>query len=44
MVDSEIVKAMIDKKSYGFRMFVANRIGEIQGSTTPDEWYWIPGI
>ena len=43
IVDSEIVKAMIGKQSYGFRTFAANRIGEIQGSTQPEEWYWVPG-
>ena len=43
LIDSEIVKAMIEKGSYGFKTFVANRIGEIQSSTTPDKWYWIPG-
>ena len=43
IVDSEIVKAMIGKQSYGFRTFAANRIGEIQGSTRPEEWYWVSG-
>ena len=42
-VDSEIVKAMISKQSYGFNTFVANRIGEIQEKTDPVEWYWMPG-
>ena len=37
--DSEIVKAMISKESYGFNTFVANRIGEIQEKTDPSEWY-----
>ena len=36
-VDSEIVKAMISKQSYGFNTFVANRIGEIQEKTDPVE-------
>ena len=39
IVDSEI--AMINKESYGFSTFAANRIGEIQQSTQPNEWYWI---
>ena len=29
MVDSEIVQAMIQRDSYGFNTFAANRIGEI---------------
>ena len=41
--DSEIVKAMINKASYGFNTFVANRIGEIQQATSPHEWIWING-
>ena len=43
IVDSKIVKAMINKESYGFSTFAANRIGEIQQSTQPNEWYWIKG-
>ena len=43
IVDSEIIKAMIAKGSYGFNTFAANRIGEIQGSTRKEEWYWIAG-
>ena len=43
IVDSEIVKAMISKESYGFNTFAANRIGEIQQLTDKSEWYWIPG-
>ena len=39
--DSEIVKAMVNKASYGFNTFVANRIGEIQQATSPHEWIWI---
>lgn len=37
--DSEIVKAMISKESYGFDTFAANRIGEIQQKTDPQEWF-----
>ena len=33
IVDSEIVKAMINKESYGFSTFAANRIGEIRQLT-----------
>ncbi|XP_057294660.1 uncharacterized protein LOC130623195 [Hydractinia symbiolongicarpus] len=43
IVDSEIVKAMISKESYGFNTFAANRIGEIQHSTSPSEWFWVKG-
>ena len=39
IVDSEIVKAMISKESYGFNTFAANRIGEIQSKTEVSEWY-----
>ena len=41
ITDSEIVRAMINKDSYGFNTFVSTRIGEIQTSTNPNEWYWI---
>ena len=43
IVDSEIVKAMISKESYGFNTYAANRIGEIQQETEASEWYWAPG-
>ena len=43
IVDSEIVRAMIQKESYGFHTFVALRIGEIQSSTSPEDWAWIGG-
>ena len=41
IIDSQIVKAMINKESYGFNTFVATRVGEIQAKTDPDEWYWV---
>ena len=44
IIDSEIVKAMINKESYGFNRFAANYIGEIQQKTTPSEWFWIKGV
>ena len=44
IVDSEIVKAMIGKESYGFNTFAANRIGEIQQKTNPSELFWVQGI
>ena len=41
IVDSEVVKAMIGKESYGFNTYTANRLGEIQSGTNESEWYWI---
>jgi len=38
-----IVRAMIQKESYGFNIFVAVRIGEIQSATRPEDWKWIEG-
>ena len=43
IVDSEIVRAMVAKESYGFNTFSANRVGEIQSETQDEEWYWLPG-
>ena len=43
LVDSEIVRAMIQKESYGFNTFVGTRVGEIQSHTNPSQWYWIKG-
>lgn len=40
IVDSEIVKSMIQKEPYGFNTFVAIRIGEIQESTVSNQWLW----
>ena len=34
---------MIQKESYGFNTFAATRIGEIQKSSHPEEWYWVEG-
>ena len=41
IIDSRIVKGMISKESYGFKTFVAIRVGEIQTGTVADEWYWV---
>ena len=41
IVGSEIVRAMINKESYGFNTFVATRVGEIQNATDISEWFWI---
>ena len=40
VVDSQIVHSMIQKSSYGFNTFAATRIGEIQGGTNVEDWYW----
>ena len=40
VVDSQIVHAMIQKSSYAFNTFAATRIGEIQGGTNIEDWYW----
>jgi hypothetical protein len=41
-VDSTIVRAQIQRESYGFGTFVATRIAEIQNKTEPSEWWWVP--
>ena len=41
VVDSEIVKAMLNKDSYGFSTFAANRIGEVHDKTNRENWYWV---
>ena len=43
LVDSEIVLAMIQRQSYGFNTYASVRIGEIQQSTNPGDWYWLDG-
>ena len=40
IVDSLIVHAMIHKETYGFNMFAATRVGEIQEGTEKNDWYW----
>jgi len=43
IVDSEIVRAQIQKESYGFNTFAGVRIGEIQDLTEKKDWYWVGG-
>ena len=43
IVDSQTVLGAIQRESYGYQTFFANRIGEIQGNTRTQEWWWIPG-
>ena len=40
---SSRIRCMIQKESYGFNAFAATRIGEIQESSHPEEWYWVEG-
>ena len=42
-VDSQTVLGAIQKDSYGFQTFFANRIGEIQKAGPMTDWWWIPG-
>lgn len=42
-VDSQTVLGAVQRESYGYQTFFANRIGEIQGSTNVQDWWWIPG-
>ena len=39
IVDSAIVRAQIQKESYGFGSFVATKIAEIQNNSDPTEWW-----
>ena len=43
LTDSEIVHAMIQRQSYGYNTFAANRVGEIHQSTHIGEWAWVSG-
>ncbi|KAJ8415853.1 hypothetical protein AAFF_G00404100 [Aldrovandia affinis] len=43
LVDSRTVLGAIQRESYGYQSFFANRIGEIQKAGSPTEWWWIPG-
>ena len=40
IVDSQIVHAMVQKESYGYK-FAATGIGEIQSGTNPEDWCWV---
>lgn len=41
LTDSEIVRAQIQKDSFRFNTFVANRVAEIQAKSSPSEWFWV---
>ena len=43
LLDSQTVLGAIQRNSYGYQTFFANRVGEIQKSSSVDEWWWIPG-
>lgn len=42
ITDSSIVRTQIQKESFRFNPFAANRVAEIQSRTDPTEWYWVP--
>ena len=42
-VDSQTVLGAIQRESYGFQTFFANRVGEIQKIGPVTDWWWIPG-
>lgn len=43
LVDSQTVLGAVQRESYGYQTFFANRIGEIQSSTNVQDWWWVPG-
>ncbi len=43
-IDSQTVLGAIQKESYGFQTFFANRVGEIQKAGPVTDWWWIPGV
>lgn len=43
LLDSQTVLGAIQRNSYGYQTFFANRVGEIQKSGSTEEWWWIPG-
>ncbi|KAI3365757.1 hypothetical protein L3Q82_000765 [Scortum barcoo] len=43
LLDSQTVLGAIQRDSYGYQTFFANRVGEIQKSTSVDDWWWISG-
>ena len=43
ILDSEIVRAMIQRESYGYNTFTSTKIGEIQEGTDPEDWDWVNG-
>ncbi|KAL2096014.1 hypothetical protein ACEWY4_008162 [Coilia grayii] len=43
LVDSQTILGAIQKDSYGYQTFFANRIGEIQKARPVDTWRWVEG-
>ena len=43
IVDSDIVRVMLQKDSYGINTFDGLRVGEIQTTEDPHDFYWIAG-
>ncbi|KAL1254332.1 hypothetical protein QQF64_016561 [Cirrhinus molitorella] len=43
LLDSQTVLGAIQRDSYGYHTFFANRIGEIQKAGSVEDWWWIPG-
>lgn len=43
LLDSQTVLGAIQRESYGYQTFFANRVGEIQKSTSVEDWRWNPG-
>ena len=41
LTDSQIVLGQLQKESFRFNTFVANRVAEVQNNTDPKQWYWI---
>lgn len=43
LIDSQTVLGAIQRDSYGYQTFFANRIGEIQKAGPVEDWLWLPG-
>lgn len=43
LLDSQTVLGAIQRDSYGYQTFFANRVGEIQKAGSLEDWWWIPG-
>ena len=43
LVDSQTVLGAIQRDSYGYQTFFANRVGEIQKAGPIEDWWWIAG-
>lgn len=41
LLDSQTTLGAIQRDSYGYQTFFANRVGEIQRSTSVEDWRWI---